>query len=154
MIFETQRCKIERFSKNDILSFMEYRNDMEWMKYQSFKGLSQTEYEKALLIQTSLNQGVQLAVKNKYTNELLGDLYLHMEDKKCTVGYTIHPKHKRKGYIVEVLVQLFDVLKTYDVNEVYAYVSKDNIASITLLQKLQFTLVETIEDEYTYKKEI
>ncbi|MCH4039492.1 MAG: hypothetical protein PUC99_02865 [Eubacteriales bacterium] len=45
------------------------------MKYQGFKGLSRTEYKKALLSTSNWKQGVQLAVTEK-EDFLIGDLYV------------------------------------------------------------------------------
>ena len=45
----TERCLIRRFEEPDIDDFMVYRNDMDWMKSQGFKGLTKQEYEDALL---------------------------------------------------------------------------------------------------------
>ena len=44
----TERCLIRRFEAPDIDDFMVYRNDMDWMKYQGFKGLTKQEYERCV----------------------------------------------------------------------------------------------------------
>ncbi len=49
MDLDTVRCNIRPFLVEDIDAFMAYRNDMDWMKYQGFKGLTKQEYTKALL---------------------------------------------------------------------------------------------------------
>lgn len=36
----SSRCIIRTFHSHEIDSFMVYRNDAEWMKYQGFKGLT------------------------------------------------------------------------------------------------------------------
>ena len=75
VLFSTKRCNIRFFQAKDIERFMSYRNDPVWMKYQGFKGLSRTEYKKALLSTSNWKQGVQLAVTDK-EDFLIGDLYV------------------------------------------------------------------------------
>ncbi len=70
MNLETVRCIIRPFNAEDIDAFMSYRNDMDWMKYQGFKGLSKQEYMQALLNEHSLSNGIQLAIICKQTNKL------------------------------------------------------------------------------------
>lgn len=36
----TARCTVRQFAEHDIDDFMVYRNDMDWMRYQGFKGLT------------------------------------------------------------------------------------------------------------------
>lgn len=38
MEIQTKRCIIRPFNESDINRFMDYRNDMDWMQYQGFKG--------------------------------------------------------------------------------------------------------------------
>lgn len=49
MYFDTVRCNIRPFNAEDIDVFMSYRNDMDWMKYQGFKGLSKQEAVSAVI---------------------------------------------------------------------------------------------------------
>lgn len=42
--FESERCYTRRFTESDLDAFIAYRNDADWMKYQSFKGLTREEY--------------------------------------------------------------------------------------------------------------
>lgn len=73
-IFELERCYTRRFDESDLDAFVAYRNDADWMKYQSFKGLSKEEYKEILLKETSLESGTQLAVLRKADQILLGDV--------------------------------------------------------------------------------
>ncbi|MDT7066789.1 hypothetical protein RQM06_19405 [Citrobacter freundii] len=70
---------------------MLYRNDAEWMKYQGFKGLTKEDYESALLGVLTLTQGIQLAIVNKLTQVLIGDIYLRQQCDVFWLGYTITP---------------------------------------------------------------
>ncbi len=85
----TERCLIRRFEAPDIDDFMVYRNDMDWMKYQGFKGLTKQEYEDALLGSHTFQDGVQLAVIHKKSGKLIGDVYLKQEGDSFWIGYSV-----------------------------------------------------------------
>ena len=136
---KTDRCILRRFEEKDLDSFMTYRNNEEWMKYQSFKNLTKEEYRKILLVPLNVEKGVQLAIADKTTDNLLGDLYLVKKEKTITIGYTINPIYSRKGYISEVLKTLLPMLKArYFDCEIVAMTEKENIPSKNLLLKLGF----------------
>lgn len=75
----SSRCIIRPFQSHEIDSFMVYRNDAEWMKYQGFKGLTKEDYEAELLGVLTLARGIQLAIVNKMTQVLIGDIYLRQQ---------------------------------------------------------------------------
>lgn len=104
--FETERCRIRPFEESDIPAFMSYRNNLDWMQYQGFKGKKYLEYKATLLMQPKFDEGVQLAVASKQTGELIGDLYLKIEKGVCWIGYTIAPKFARQGLAFEVVSQM------------------------------------------------
>lgn len=139
MDMTTDRCFVRNFKVDDIDQFMEYRNDNEWMKYQDFKGYSKDEYVKMLVKEEyDLFSGVQFAITHRIRKVLLGDIYLHFKKNVCWIGYTIHPKYARQGYIYEVVKSLRDWLATKDIDFLKASVQPENVASIHLLEKLEF----------------
>lgn len=138
-MLETDRCRLRTFEERDLDSFMTYRNNEEWMKYQSFKNLTKDEYRKSLLVPINVEKGMQFAIAEKTTDNLLGDLYLSKKEKTITIGYSINPVYSRKGYIFEVLKALFPKLKEcYSDCEIVAMTEKENIPSKNLLLKLGF----------------
>ncbi|WP_207653901.1 GNAT family N-acetyltransferase [Clostridium sp. BSD9I1] len=138
-MLETDRCIVRPFEEKDLESFMTYRNNEEWMQYQGFKNLTKDEYRKALLVPLNLEKGMQLAIVNKTTDNLLGDLYLLKEEKTITIGYSINPIYSRKGYITEVLKALLLKLKECHSDcKIVAMTEKENIPSKNLLLKLGF----------------
>ncbi|ERI94964.1 hypothetical protein HMPREF1982_00646 [Clostridiales bacterium oral taxon 876 str. F0540] len=138
-MLKTDRCVLRGFEEKDLDSFMTYRNNEEWMKYQDFKNLKKDEYRKSLLVPLNIERGMQVAVADKATDELLGDLYLAKKDKTISIGYSINPIYARKGYISEVLKALLPKLKEcYPGCEIVAMTEKENIASKNLLIKLGF----------------
>lgn len=156
LTIETERCIVRCFEEKDLDSFMSYRNNREWMKYQSFKNLTKDEYRKALLVPLNVENGMQLAVADKTTDELLGDLYIAKKEKTITIGYSIDPIYSRKGYISEVLKALLPKLKAhYHDCEIVAMTEKENIPSKNLLLKLGFVydrwVDEWQEEVYIYQ---
>ncbi len=137
---------VRPFIESDIDDFMVYRNDLEWMRYQNFKGRSRQEYSNALLRDCTLSDGKQLAIVHKADNRLIGDLYIKQEDCTFWVGYAISPQYAKQGFAFEVVLVVLGALKTMGVKLVKACVARENAASIGLLEKLGFTCTEAGDD--------
>lgn len=153
----TERCKLRCFEEKDIDLFMIYRNNEDWMKYQSFKNLTKDEYRKALLVPLNIEDGIQLAIALKHTDEIIGDVYLKKAEKTIFIGYTINPVYSRKGYITEVVKALLAKLKEdYPCCKIIATTEKENIPSKNLLLKLGFVydcfIDEWQEEVYVYTR--
>ncbi|WP_114167064.1 GNAT family N-acetyltransferase [Exiguobacterium sp. TNDT2] len=151
MIFTTTRCLIRPFEQHDIEPFMAYRNDLEWMQHQSFKGLTYEAYERSLLGDQAIAQGMQLAISEQETHELIGDLYVQQEETTYWIGYTISPRHARQGYASEVVSGLIRHLSDRGAEIIKAGALPTNEASIALLRKLNFVYVTMEDDEQIYQ---
>ncbi len=148
MNFTTTRCFIRPFEIDDIPIFMRYRNNLEWMRYQSFKGLTYAQYEAILLQPLVIENGIQLAIISKVSQQIIGDLYLGKKNQTLTIGYTIHPSYANQGYMSEIVKALIEVLeKQYPECEIVAMTDKDNFASKKVLLKNNFEY-ETFIQEY------
>ena len=152
--FETERCRVRPFEENDIEAFLSYRNNLDWMRYQGFKGKKYLEYKAALLQKPKFKEGVQLAVVDKQTGELIGDLYLRLERNTGWIGYTIAPQFARQGFAFEVVTQLLLELRQAGLTQVKAGVEEQNIASIQLLKKLGFEQIGIDESERIFQREL
>jgi len=152
--FETERCRIRPFEENDIEAFMSYRNNLDWMQFQGFKGKKYLEYKAALLMQPKFADGVQLAVVGKQTGELIGDLYLKLEKNTGWIGYTIAPQFARQGFAFEVVTQLLLELRQAGLTQVKAGVEEQNLASIQLLKKLGFDQIGIDDSELIFQREL
>lgn len=155
-MIKTERCIVRDFEEKDLDLFMAYRNNEEWMKYQDFKNLTKEEYRKALLKPLNIEKGMQLAIADKTTDNLLGDLYVAKKDKTVTIGYSINPLYSQKGYMIEVLKALLTKLRVaYADCEIVAMTDKENLPSKNLLLKLGFVYDGWIEqwqsEVYIYK---
>lgn len=150
MEIKTRRCLLRPFKKSDIPHFMAYRNDMHWMRYQGFKGLTQKAYEAALLGELCFFKGAQLALVLADTGQLIGDIYLRREENILWVGYTIHPAHTRKGLALEAVTSVMQWARGQGCEEIRAGVLPENTASIRLLQKLGFHYTAQQNGEHIY----
>ena len=138
----TARCVIRPFLVSDLDGFMEYRNDQAWMRYQGFKGRSKEEYATVLMMDHSLTEGRQLAIADKASGHLIGDLYLQQDGDTVWIGYTIHPRFARQGYAYEAVSALCNWARGQGFS-VKAGVLQGNDASIGLLTKLGFLMTGT-----------
>ena len=150
MMISTKRCVIRFFSEEDVYSFMTYHNNLEWMQYQGFKGLTEQEYRDQLLAPLPFSDGRQLAIIDHTTQELIGDIYLKQESDCFWLGYSIAPKFSRQGYAFEAIQAIITYLKTNNCQTIKAGVLPENKASIKLLKKLGFSNVLTTEEEQVY----
>lgn len=154
MEFQTQRCLVRAFEEKDLERFMAYRNNLEWMQYQGFKGLSKEEYAAFLLVPGDLERGQQFAIADKTSDLLIGDVYLQKEDSDYWLGYTIAPDFARQGLAKEVAVGVLDWLETQGAARVKAGVLPENQPSINLLEALGFTYFAEEEGEWLFARKL
>ncbi|WP_291721916.1 GNAT family N-acetyltransferase [Bernardetia sp.] len=99
--------------------------------------------------------------KNKITNEYIGifNLYdlstetINDNHKRCTIGFATNKKYREKYYTLEAIETFKDAIinqlgKTY----ILSYTTKENIATIELLQRAGFQKSDGdyIHKEYVY----
>lgn len=137
------RLSIRKFKETDLNTLYSYRNDADCAKYQRWENTTLEQLRDVIQKQQhrKLEDGdIQLAIARHDTDELIGDVYIAIKGHTITLGYTILPKHQRKGYAYEVLssliLRLFNKYKGF---EIVCLVHPDNHPSIKLLEKLNFT---------------
>lgn len=155
MRLETKRCQIREFREEDIGALMAYHNNLSWMKYQGFKGLTFADYQQILLnSQTTIADGLQFAIENRETQELVGDLYLKQDATAFWLGYTIAPQFARQGYATEAVTGLLQWLQTKkQARLIKADVEVGNVASAKLLEKLGFQYLGLVDNLLNYELE-
>lgn len=154
MNFQTPRCQIRPFQEKDLERFMAYRNNLKWMQYQGFKGLSKEEYEAFLFTPRKLEDGQQFAIADKTRDFLIGDVYLQKVGSEYWLGYTIHPDFARQGLAKEVASGVLNWLETQGATLVKAGVMPENQPSIGLLASLGFTYLTEEEGEWLFIKKL
>ena len=155
MTLETKRLALTLFEESHIDDLMEYRNNDEWMKFQTFKGLTKEEYQKKLLVPYDISKGVQLAIVLKENSKLIGDVFLIMTGLRIDIGYTINPHYSKQGYATEILNAVINKVQVkYPYHQLFAETDQLNIPSINLLKKVGFSEVECNEDGCVFEYKI
>lgn len=150
LLIESERCFVRSFIESDLDAFMLYRNDLEWMKFQGFKGLPKEDYEEILLKQPVVENGAQFAIIHKIDQTLIGDVFLKKEANTYWIGYTISPLVKRQGYAFEIVKEVIQWIKEQGEFKIKAGVMVENRASIRLLEKVGFVLLDKKDGEIIY----
>lgn len=143
-ILESRRLIIRNFLESDIEELVDYRNNILCSKYQRGQFHSKEKLENFII--DSLNYDIKIggekyfAIAKKDSNVLVGNLFVAINDITITLGYTISYKYHRQGFAFEILTELISYLHDiYPAHEIVAMTEKDNIASMKLLEKLNFT---------------
>ncbi|MCF6160266.1 GNAT family N-acetyltransferase [Furfurilactobacillus milii] len=150
----TTRGIIRPFSAHEIDAFLSYHNNLDWMQYQEFKGLSRAEAEDTLLSNPKLTQGKQFAFVKPEMEQLLGDFYLQLEGDTMWLGYTINPLFARHGYAFEGAKALIEFLSQQHVRVIKADVDPDNQASRRLLEKLSFKRIMQNNETVIFERKL
>jgi RimJ/RimL family protein N-acetyltransferase len=168
-LLSTARLIIRAFKYSDLQSFTQYRADEEVAKYQSWSNYT---FEDATKLFQQMDYSTfgrigswyQLAIEDKVSHRLLGDLAVHFVDQeKMEVGYTVSSENQRKGIAYEALYGLLDFLFIrLNKQKVIAFVDIHNKASYKLLEKSGFKRSANLTadpspnagwgDEYVYIK--
>lgn len=144
----TERLSIEPLALSDLDSFVDYRQDPEIARYQSWE----PSYSKAQgkeLIEGQLgvrlpgkDQWLQLGIRHRTTGELLGDLAIHsIEDDQSIfeIGFTLARQHQGQGFAREAARKLLEQLRLQGATKFFANTDSRNAPSIKLLTELGFT---------------
>lgn len=118
------------------------------------RSLSKEAYQEALLCPCDLEKGVQLAAICTRNDTLIGDIYVKRDGETCWIGYTIHPKKARQGYMHEVVSAAMERMACDGVTVVKAAVAAENEAFAAFLRKLEFCLIGTENGERTFSKRL
>ena len=145
--FGTERVNIGLLDAADSSALFRYRSSSEVQRFQPWSPSSEGDVADFIARQDpaalTMDGGrLQLAVRERTSGELVGDLGLHMvgpEGVQVEVGFTIDPAHQRKGLasdaVSALLTWLFGELGKH---RVLASTDPSNSASIALLTNLGF----------------
>lgn len=143
VILETDRLILRNVKAEDAVEMHEYRNHSLCSKFQrgQTKDLSgiQTLIHNHSSDMLSTDRPCLLAVAQKETNEIVGEIVVMPNEETFSLGYTISYKHHRKGYAFEALSTLIDFLHLqYPTWEFISFTDEANVASRALLEKLGY----------------
>ena len=144
MIFLTgERIVIRSVLQKDADSMFFYRNDPVCSKYQ--RGQLKKKEEISALIARMEGRAlfsakrILLAIADKESSDIIGELSVLYDNGCVTLGYTIAPDKQRQGYAYEAISLFLDAhFKRFPIVCVICRVLPENEASIALLRKLGF----------------
>ena len=150
-IFETKHLKIRPFVIEDARSL--YKNHLEeevkkWLPNESYTDIEETQSAISFYVDCINNKRLPyvLAVELKATGELIGDTGVNQVEGKTSeveIGYVISKKHSGKGYATELLdVMTAFIVSTFGIKVLYGRVMHGNNASVRVLEKNGYILVE------------
>jgi RimJ/RimL family protein N-acetyltransferase len=144
----SQRVSVEPLTLRDVDEFVRYRQDPETARFQSWDTSYSTQ-QGVDLVQSQTDvvlpapgDWLQLAIHDRETGELLGDLALHtIDDVELTfeIGFTLATKNQGSGIAREAVRRLLDFLfDEVGAISVCAHCDSRNSRSIALLDALEF----------------
>lgn len=103
----------------------------------------------------STNSAYHMAIKNSYTNDILGMVALHdidIKNRHCELGYWIGSEYRNKGYATSgIILGLYLGFKELSLNKISSKVLGFNSASMHILDKLGFKKEGTLIENYYIK---
>lgn len=160
----THRLSIEPLSRQDLDSFIAYRQDPEVAKYQSWD-ISYSKRQALELIESQRNvllpgkgSWLQLAIRDRLTGELYGDVALHSLNNEGTyfeIGFTLAQVNQGKGISKEAVGRLIKYLfDEVGAVSIVANCDQRNLSAIKLLLSLGFEQVRTKSWTEHFKNEL
>ena len=140
---ETERLLLRNVQPEDVAVIYDYRNNEICARYQrgQVKNLSEISalVERHLHDTLSVEAPAMVAVALKATNEMVGEIQVMPNDGAISLGYTFHYNHHRKGYAMEALSTLTELLHSaYPEWEFISFTEPENKPSMALLRKLGY----------------
>tara|TARA_R110002126_G_scaffold112105_1_gene250149 strand:+ start:11254 stop:11751 length:498 start_codon:yes stop_codon:yes gene_type:complete len=147
MIFETQRLIVRKLILSDLNAFHEMQSNPKVMQFADGEVKSLTAHQKeikALITKYSLpnNDFWIYAIVRKSDNQFIGTLALVKDHKDDEIGYRFLEKYWGKGYGFEICEASISYCKTIGIKKLVGYVVDENVASVKILDKLNFKVIK------------
>lgn len=140
---QTERLVLKNLEDKDAYDLYSYRSLPSVEKYQSWKNYS---YDEACQLIANMKDrhfygqagifqwGIYLS------GQLIGDLFWELDkDGVCWIGYTLSPYFWHQGFAYEAVSSWLNYLfSVFHIQTFMAYILKENVASIHLINKLGF----------------
>ncbi|WP_089744181.1 GNAT family N-acetyltransferase [Gracilibacillus ureilyticus] len=145
--FYSKRLYLRQMDKADAPELLKIWSDPEVTKYMNINRFSSEK--EAIDMINFLNElaeekkAIRYSIFSKQTNELIGSCgfnSLDEENRKTEIGYDLAKAHWGKGYASEAITILLETaFETLEFHRVEAKVEPENVNSIKVLEKLNFT---------------
>ena len=144
---ETPRLILRNILMDDAHTFMQYRNDPEVARYQSW--LPNLTLKEIIAFITPLSQKKiptpnhwnQIAITLKSNSQHIGDIAFKLSEdqKQGELGFTLNRSYQHQGYAFEAVSNFLDwIFDSYQLHRIFAICDTLNLGSINLLEKLHF----------------
>ena len=142
---QTARLLVRRFQDGDLTAFVEYRNDPEVARYQSWDTIPEARAAGMIQEQLLLEPGVpgqwfQFAIELKETRQLVGDcglVVLVQDARQAQLGITLARPHQGQGLATEAVNAVLDyAFINLDLHRVIATVDVENARSAALMERV------------------
>jgi len=147
--FETDRLRLRLFEPRDAARLASYRSDESVARYQSWTEMTNDEATAFISEQPKhpeLDQWFQIAIADKHTDELIGDIGLctHAPGTSAEIGFTLAPSLQGQGFATEACRAAIDLAFSRDgVECVEAIVDTRNLTAIALVKRIGMSLDRT-----------
>lgn len=143
---ETPRLLMRPFKDEDLEALVAYRSHPEVEKYQMWQNYTREQARDLITSNKHWNfhRGgrFQLALEYKANHELIGDLYLRVDEhdhRLGEVGYTLARPYQGQGLATEAVQALLrHCFKTLNMHRLSASADPRNLPSLKLLERLGF----------------
>ena len=145
-MLQTPRLYLRNFCPADAETLFDYRNDPRCNLYQRYDDTGKAylqqfvrDYSGSAFLSAEEEQ--HYAIVCRQTGEMAGDLsiFFSTADHCFTLGITIAPLFQRQGYAYELLTEVVARLQSrYPAADIVALIEKENKASLSLFEKLNF----------------
>ena len=152
---ETKNFILRKMDYKDIKDLFEMRKDPRMNEYTDTKLEENTDETKAYI--DKMNKGVDdnkwiiWAIEHKQSNKVIGSISIwniNMEQMSGDLGYGIIPNYQGQGLMKEALLCAVKYgFSVMNLNSLDAYTEENNIKSIKLLERCNFTEINRVDDE-------
>ncbi|MGF6493515.1 RimJ/RimL family protein N-acetyltransferase [Luteibacter sp. 621] len=159
---ETARLRLDRLDPADAPRLFAYRGDDAVARYQGWKPANLGEAEAFIADQLTLPFGTrdawcQLAVRERASGELVGDLGIHFPASTSDAiefGVSLRPDRQGNGYAREAMAAMLDLaFGEWSYRRTVGSVDPRNVASIALLRSLGFRQEAHHVESYFFRGE-
>ncbi|WP_100406927.1 GNAT family N-acetyltransferase [Bacillus solitudinis] len=148
----TERLHLRKMTTADSLSLFKIWSDPNVTKFMNIDGFSNEDQAKEIITYldklSQKNKAIRYSIVELTSNEIIGSCgynVLDFENALTEIGYDLARAYWRKGYATESVSALLNyALDSLNLNRVEAKVEPENINSIKVLQKLNFTFEGTL----------
>lgn len=141
----TARLVLRRFESNDLEPFLDYRNDPDVARYQSWEYVTAEQARALIAEQRGIEpgqpgSGFEFAVTRAESGELIGDCYFTLlcdDSRQGEVGYTFSASAQGQGYATEAIAAVLRyAFGSLGLHRMIARTACANTRSIALLERL------------------